>query len=57
MADKDLHDRVSDEAKEAEQEQTVLVRIVEWLEWMPGHEQGPLAMTNGVTSFNSLKHS
>lgn len=56
MPDDELHDKVVDEAKEAEQEQTVLVRIVEWLEWMPGQQQGPLAMTNGVTSFKSLKH-
>jgi hypothetical protein len=56
MPDKNLHDKVVDEAKEAEQEETVLVRIVEWLEWMPGKQQGPLAMTNGITSFKSLKH-
>jgi len=56
MADDKLHERVLDEAKEAEGEQTVLVRIVEWLEWMPGQQQGPLAMTNGVTSFKSLKN-
>jgi hypothetical protein len=56
MADDELHERVLDEAKEAEGEQTVLVRIVEWLEWMPGQQQGPLAMTNGVTSFKSLKN-
>jgi hypothetical protein len=56
MSDDNLHERVAEEAAEAEAEQTVLVRIVEWLEWMPGQQHGPLAMTNGVTSFKSLKH-
>lgn len=46
---------ISEEALEREQEQTIMVRIVEWMEWMPAEQRGPLAMTNGLTSFKTLK--
>jgi len=51
---------IRNEAKEVEQEETTLVRIVEWMDWIPASPSkvvgADLHMTHGLTSFQSLKN-